>query len=565
MPRCGRERRGVLSLVAGVTAVAVVASACGTPGSETGSVRDAAGQRGGTLRILQAEDFQTLDPARNYVVSQVQLGTLLYPTLTTYANAAGSAGRRLVADAGTDTGKVSADGKRWTFTVRSDLKWEDGKPVSCGDFKYGVERSFSDVLSGGPRYQHRYLAGADKYRGPYVDTGGLPSVSCAGNQITYQLKQPVFDFNFVVTLPIFAAVRADRDSREKYGDRPFSYGPYRIGTRVADQRLELVRNPHWRQSADRVRKNLPDRFAFEFGVEPDVITDRLIQDQEDDQRAIAYGNTQVTPARAPEVIGSKELTARSVSGPSGYVWYLAVNTKRITDLNCRRALQYGVNKKAYLTAIGGPTYGEYATTMIQPGQPAYRAFDAYGLRNKPEGDPARARQLMSPKCPRTLTLDYLSTPALNKAAAAMKDAYARIGITLKLRPIQRTQYFAIIGRPATSGDLIYSSWIADWPSGSTVIPPLFDGRQIVGEGNQVMSNLNDPGINTAIDAALTEPNFSAAQRMWGALDERVARTGAVIPLRHERALFLVGSKVTGARLNAAYGDISLANVGVAQR
>ncbi|WP_163571831.1 hypothetical protein [Fodinicola feengrottensis] len=97
-----------------------------------------------------------------------------------------------------------------------------------------------------------------------------------------------------------------------------------------------------------------------------------------------------------------------------------------------------------------------------------------------------------------------------------------------------------------------------------MIPPLFDGRQIVQNGNQNLAQLNDPAIISAMDAAAKITDPAAAQAAWAALDLQVQQQAATIPLRYSKAVYLVGSKVTGARLHSQYSDISLLNVGVQQ-
>jgi peptide/nickel transport system substrate-binding protein len=39
----------------------------------------------------------------------------------------------LAPDLATDTGKVAAGGRAWSFTLRGDAQWQDGKPVTCAD------------------------------------------------------------------------------------------------------------------------------------------------------------------------------------------------------------------------------------------------------------------------------------------------------------------------------------------------------------------------------------------------------------------------------------------------
>src|SRR5207249_3118063 len=109
---------------------------------------------------------------------------------------------------------------------------------------------------------------------------------------------------------------------------------YKFQQHIHDQRVVLVRNPYWDQSQDKIRKNLPDTIDFELGVDPSVIVDRLIHDKGDDQRAIPFGNTQVTVQQAPQVFGSADLRKRMVSGYDGFTYYIAINTAKVKDLKC---------------------------------------------------------------------------------------------------------------------------------------------------------------------------------------------------------------------------------------
>jgi peptide/nickel transport system substrate-binding protein len=559
------RKKGAATWVAVGAVVALLAGACGTPDS-SGTGGNGVETKGGTLHLMDLADFEHLDPARNYVASQLQLEVLYAPTLTSYVNATGVAGNVVGADAATDTGTHNADSTQWSFTVRKNLKWQDGKPVTCADFKYGVERSFSDLITDGPAYAKQYLKGGDKYKGIYVQPEGLPSVTCAGDKITFDLVKPINDFNYTVSLGTFAAVRKDKDTKGKYDDQPFSYGPYMIKSHVRDQSLTLVRNPNWDQSLDKIRKNLPDEIDFQFGLDQSVITDRLIQDKGVDQQSATFGNVQVPAAQVQQVLNDPKLKARTFGGIDPYLWYIAINNAKVKDLKCRQAYTYAANKQTYLTAIGGPALGDYAFGILSPTMKAYKKIDPYGLANKPQGDPVMAKQLLaqSPTCPKNIKLDYSQTPTGDRIAASIKDAFARAGINVTPNPIARKSFYSTVGKTSVENELVYAAWGDDWPSGSTVIPPLFDSRQIVPVGNQAFAQLRNPQIDAAMDAAARIPDFDQAQIAWGNIDLMIQQQAAIIPLRAEKALYLRGSKVTGAQLNAPYSDISLLNVGVSK-
>lgn len=112
-------------------------------------------------------------------------------------------------------------GRGWSFTLRSDVSWQDVRPVTCADVTYGISRTFATTqIIGGPTHAMALLDvprndhGSGTYAGPYVKTGpaGLDeAVMCSGQTITCKLATPVPEFNHVVALPAFGSAGVDKD------------------------------------------------------------------------------------------------------------------------------------------------------------------------------------------------------------------------------------------------------------------------------------------------------------------------------------------------------------------
>lgn len=119
--------------------------------ANSGAVLGGTPQKGGTLTILSNQDFTHLDPARNWVMGDMDFGTrLLYRTLLTYKAEPGAKGGELTTDLAEDLGVSSNGAKTWTFTLKPGLKYEDGTPITAQDVKYNVERSFSPTCPEAP-------------------------------------------------------------------------------------------------------------------------------------------------------------------------------------------------------------------------------------------------------------------------------------------------------------------------------------------------------------------------------------------------------------------------------
>lgn len=543
-------------------ALALVAGACGGGGdsqsnSDTGSTEQ--GKKGGTLTFLDISDFEHIDPQRNYVGSTLNFARLFTRTLVTFKAVPGPEGTSIVPDLATDLGTASDGNKSWTWTLKDGVKWEDGSPITCGDIKYGVERSFSKLITDGPQYAQQYLTGTKGYEGPYVGGNnggkGLESIVCDGDKkITFKLNKAVGDFNYTTTLGQFAPVKAEKDTKEKYDNNVFSSGPYKIQTYTRDKEMVLVRNDNWDPKTDEVRKALPDQIRAEFGLEASVIAQRLIADAPADQTAV-MNSVAVPPENIQEVLSNPALKERSVSGLTGFTRYIAINTKKVPDANCRKAFILAMNKETYRGVLGGESFGDYGTTMITPALKSYKDFDVYGLKDKPTGDVAKAKEALAAgkNCPTTVKYDFSNTETQQKVAAAVVESFKRIGVTVVPNPIERKQYYTTIGKTSVQNELSIAGWGPDWPNGSSVIPPLFDGRQIVPEGNQNFAQLDDPEINQLLDAANNEADLDKQAELWGDLDQKVQEKAATINLIYDKIVQLRGSKVGGAYLAAAYG------------
>ena len=561
--------------VALAAALALTATACGgdddkaTPGTTGGTQGSAAGKPGGTLNILQIADFDHIDPQRTYVSNALNFTErLMTRTLVTYDSKPGPEGSKIVPDLATDLGKATDGNKTWTFTLKDGVKFQDGTPITCEDIKYGVSRSFSSQITDGPQYAQQYLAlekgadGALAYKGPYVagPKGGFDeAISCTDPKtIVFKLNRAIGDFNYTLTMPQFSPVPKSKDTGTKYDTSVVSSGPYKIQTYTQKKSLTLIRNENWDPKTDTVRKAYPDKIVVTFGIDPNLIDSRLIADAPADQTAMML-DTFVQAQNVNRVLNTPALKARTVNGFDGSMRYLAINWKKVPDQKVREAIYYGIDKETYRGTRGGTQAGDYATSMITPALTSHKKFDAFPA--PPQGDPEKAKALLAEagKSGLALKIDVPNTPAASKAGAAFKAALERAGFRVTLNP---DAFYSTVGKTSVQSDLTLAGWGPDWPSGSSVVPPLVDGRQIVPEGNQILCQCNDPEIIAAIDAANKETDPTKQSELWGDADEIAIKKLPLVPLIYGKTTQMWGSKVKGAYLHAFYGEIDLATVSV---
>ncbi|MER6733284.1 ABC transporter substrate-binding protein [Streptomyces puniciscabiei] len=557
-----RARRSGMVMAAALGLVAV--AGCGGAGDADGQGGSAS--KGGTLHVLSSLDLEHLDPARNYVTSSEDVGRLIYRTLTTYAAAPGPAGGKIVPDLATDTGRPSDGARTWTFTLKAGVKFEDGRTITSRDIKYGVERSFAAELPEGPPYARMWLAGGRSYKGPYKGKHGLASIETPDDRtIVFKLDRPVADFGSAVSLPIFAPVPQDKDTGVRYDSRPFSSGPYKIGTFEPKKRLTLVRNTHWSPATDMVRKGRPDKIVIDLNLDPAVVDQRLIAAQGQDADAVAF--EPVGPASVGPALSNPAVRKRLVTGESINTRYLSINTrhKPLDDVRVRQAIAYALDKAALRTARGGPIAGQLATTLLPSSLPGSVPNDPYPSPDG-KGDPAKAKALLAQAghaSGLTLTLDTPATAGGQAQGEAVQASLAKAGIKVNINAISSSAFYSTVGNTAHEHDLVIDGWTPDWPGASTYLPLVFDGRLITPEGNNNHAQYDSAKVNARIDEIARMKDPAAAATAYGQLAKQIMRDAPVVPFLWDKAAVLTGPHVTGAYGHIAYvGRLDLVSLGL---
>jgi peptide/nickel transport system substrate-binding protein len=565
----GKAKPGLRVAVV-MTAGALALAACGNSGTNDATSGTGTPTAGGKISYLtNAEQFDKVDPQRIYTGEDLAFfsGTI-FRTLTAYKFSKDAAeGTSIVPDLATDTGTQTNGGKTWAFTLRDGVAFETGDPITCADIKYGVSRTFAtDIITGGPTYAISRLDipktddGESQYAGPYKGTGQElfdKAVTCSadGKTITFNLSRPVPDFNYATTLAAFAPVPKAADTGEKYDDKPVASGPYKISVYKKGKggQMVLVRNDKWTQASDDYRKAYPDSWEVDFGIEDQVIDQRLIQGAPADQTAVS---TILTPESLPVVFNDPKFADRRINEFDPYVRYFAVNVKKVPNLKHRMALAVALDREALRTNAGGAYAGDYADGVIKPnmGQdyaPTEMWNSLLGQKIPDTGDPEYAKKLVAESgAPMpTITFDYPNTPTNTKAAAIIISSMAKAGITAKGNPIEAGQYYGVVFDPEKAHELINAGWGPDWPNASTIIPELFTPT-----GGFNLSQFDDKAFNDATAKALVELDRAAQAKQWQALNTEAMKQVVVIPTRFGRDQRLPGSKIGNAYLWPAYGS-----------
>lgn len=573
-----RRTRRILAVVGALVAPTLAAACSAVSLERTGSSADDT-----TVTAVSLGPVTTWDPQRMTSRKDMAFaGRLFMRTLTTFPAGPDAASQsRLVGDLATDTGRPSKDLRTWSFTLRDGVTWQDGSQVTCDDVRHGVARSFAEPFTTeGLNYPLAALDipkradGSSTYRGPWTAASSAgarafaKAVSCKDRTVTFRLTEPRGDFDQMVSLAPFAPYKEGVDKRGAAKHAVFSNGPYLLqGGWDEGTGGTFARNPRWQQSSDPIRRPTADRIRYQEGVESQTAAQRIMADEKDNRRAVALDSA--PPAMQHSITGNDALRRRSVNPHLGLVDYLALNVGRppLGSEKVRQALAVATNREGYVAALGGPTAASPAWSVVGSTMPGHPGGDV--LRSGLRGDAAAARSLLQESgltLPVKVRVAYRSTPTADKAMAALENGWEAGGFDVVLQPVEK-DYFASVSSPQRTrqSDVIWANWAADWPSASTVLPPLFDSRanlSSAGSGRD-LGRFADPKVNERMTQISAVADPVAREKAWAALDADLLKRGVYVPLAQHRALFTAGSDITGLAANEALGGyVDLARVGV---
>ncbi len=583
------SKRRLAAGTAVVLAVMLTATACGgndkkedKPASAGGfnagidKIANASDKKGGELKFVGTQEADSWDPQRGYYGFMWDFSRYYTRQLVSFKPGPGAESTELVPDLATAKAEISDEGKTYKYTLKDNVTWEDGTPVTAQDIKYGIQRTWAqDVISGGPVYLQEVLDPKLEYPGPYKDTSpdklGLKQIETPdAKTIIFKLPKANGDFEQMLAMPAASPVKQEKDTAAKYGLKPFSSGPYKIDSYEPNKSMKLSRNENYKPESDTIRKALPDTISVTFMANADDMDKRLMNGEFDlDLNATGIGQA----ARATALKDHKD---NLDNGQTGFIRY-AVFPQTVApfdNIECRKAVIHAADKKSLQTARGGPQAGgDIAPNMLPLGiKGSDGKYDPYEvLKNDGKPNVEKAKEALKacgkPEGFKTTIAVRNNKPVEVATAVSLQNALKQVGIEAQVDQFDGAQTSGVIGSPKVVKEkgygIIIMGWGADFPTGQGFSQPLVDGRFIRQSGNNNFSELNDPAINKLFDDAIAETDPNKAGDIYKAMNQKVSEAAVYLPFVYDKTITWRGSRLTNAYTTDAYnGRYDYASLGV---
>ncbi len=458
--------------------------------------------------------------------------------------------------------EISGDGLVYTFFIRPEAKFHDGKKVTANDFKWSLERA-ADPKTASP-VADTYLndiVGAEAYiDGQASEITGVQVIDDLTLQIT--IDAPKAYFLAKLTYP--TAYVLDQENVEAGGrswtDNPNGTGPFRLKEYKIGERLVLERNEnYYRELAqlDTIFMNLAggQSMAMYENDEIDITGVSLF----DLERVLD-----------PDEPLNKELV---IAPPDFSISYIGFNTSMppFDHTKFRQALNHAVDKeliaREVLSDLVVPAFG-----ILPPGFPAFNG-DLVGLRSNPE----LARRLIS----ETPYADFLNNideksdqyesaqRFLSESPFAGSDNTPRIvitvpgtggtigldlevviemwrqtlGVEVEIQQVEWATYLQDLNKSKFQA-FAGLGWEADYPDPQDFLDILFHTDSSINHGAYSNSE-----VDTILEAARIEQDPIRRTQRYQQVEELIVNDAAWVPLWYtgERQV-LLKSYVEGYRI-----------------
>jgi ABC-type transport system substrate-binding protein len=524
-----------------LVATAFAGSAAPTKASKSGS---ADAKRGGTLRVnLSETDFEFLDPALAYDSAGWTVLFATNMTLLNYPDKPAPVGNRLTPEAAAAFPTVSKDGKTYTFTVRSGIKFSDGSALTAASFKRAIERA-ADPNEGSPAiaFLHTVVGADARNDGKAKSVSG---VTANGQKLTVKLTKADPTFLAQIAMPFFAAVKPNMPINPKGENVYPSAGPYHIVSRDVGRQLVLERNKNYKGS----RPSNADRIVIT------VLTDQAQSFLQTKAGQVDYDMGGVPPTAHQELFNRYGVNkSRYFVNPGVNVFYVALNTSRpaFQSVKVRQAVNYAIDRPAMLR-VGGLLAGKRTDQILPPSMRGFRDAKLYPIKG---ADPAKAKQLAGGASSNVTILHTTSASSVARGQI-LQFNLKQMGLNPTLKPQPFGVAIKTAGDKKGEFDAFLIGWLADYPDPFDFVNVLMDGNNIQDSNNSNYAYLNIAKYNQAMNAAARlsgNPRYEA----YGKLDVDLMKNAAPwAPMYNGNTREFIGARLTNYIYHPVYAGAVL--------
>jgi peptide/nickel transport system substrate-binding protein len=483
------------------------------PAAEEPAAEEVDEKVGGTLVYAVSAEPDTLDPAKTgAAVSDIIMNFLgcSLVTIDTEGN---------VVPYVAESWDVSEDGLTYTFHLRDDVMYHDGKSVTAQDFAWEYNRALDPET-------------ASPAAGPSL--GNVESIT-ALDDYTLEIKLGSANFPFLFSIgdagymqPVnqetFETMGADA-----FGRAPVGCGPYKLVSWDTGSGLTLERNPEFNWGPAGAWENTGPWYIENIEV-------RIIPEVATISAGLEAGEIHVAAITQSDKEYLETLDTLNIEGSlqPGLRPYVAINVTHypFDDVNVRKAFNLAVNREAAVQVLAkGDAVVQYGP--LSPAQIGYwdgveeigygydveqanTLMEEAGFVKDDEGFYGKDGERIS------LTLYTLPIETWVKAAELVQQQYKEFGIELTIQQDDQGVLIPVI----LGGDYDITMFGMTYPE-ADILYLMFHSSQI---GGFDYAMVNDPTLDEILERTRTETDPAARQEAVNEAQQYIVEQAYTIPM-----------------------------------
>jgi peptide/nickel transport system substrate-binding protein len=328
---------------------------------------------------------------------------------------------------------VSKDKKSYTFTLRSGVKFSNGKPMTSKDVQFSIDKARAAASGWG-----------------YIDTAIKSVTAPTPETVVINLKFPWAPL--LADLSLFAnGIVPDNyggKTEAQFYQDPVGTGPFMFDYWHKGQALKLVKNPYYWQPG------LPYLNSVTW---TDVPSDNTRQLQ------LQGGQAQIDEFPAWSSVAALKSTPGVTLDlfNSTRTDYMAFNEKKapFNDVHVRRAISLAVNRQAMIKAVLFGN-GQPANSFMPPQVPFYQAATPGLQYNLAQAKQEMAKSSVPKGFSTTLLINSGDSDQATRAAIIQSEL-KQIGITVNIQQLDPNT--VLTDTQNLDYDMTFSYWTMDIP------------------------------------------------------------------------------------------------------
>lgn len=429
-----------------------------------------------------------------------------------------------------ETWEVSDDGTVYTFHIRGNAKFHDGRFVTAQDFIYSWERAVSPELASDTAltYLGDIVGVREMNTGQAEHISGLAAMDERTLQVTIDAPKPYFLLK--LTYPTaFVVDQANVESGEEWVRDPNGTGPFRLAEWVSNEYKVYAAN---------------EEFYLGMPSIPYVVVKLYAGD---DVRLFETGDVDVAGVglySVDRMLDPEEpLHDQLVTGVNLCTGYVVFDTTQppFDDVNVRKAFSMAFDRQRYIDVVlrgrALPAFGPFP-----PGLPGYN----YQLKGLPY-DPQQARELLKQSKyggpeglpPIVYTNGGIGSYISSSVAATVEMWEQNLGVNLTVENIEYNFYNQQI-YSGNHGQIFGGGWCADYPDPENFADVLFHSGS-----KQNNSGYSNPALDALLEQARIEQDVNKRIAMYQQAEQMIVDDAPVLFTTHSLSYELVQPYVKG--------------------